>query len=219
MEKSYIWTLPTRVFHLLLALLILFMFFSDDDNLLLYHVMGGYLLLVVLLFRFVWGFMGPKYSSFKFFYFGKTHMKLFLKDIFEPKQSYFGHNPLASYLMMGMLILGILCIISGIVAYGSEEHKGLLSSLEIGFAEDLHEMISNLLMLLIIGHFVGIVVDRLLHKEHETLKSIITGHKKTLYNDDVKLTWFQKSVALFFLLAFVALVYFFIVTPQNFLTA
>lgn len=219
MEKSYIWTLPTRMFHLLFGILIIFMFFSDDDNLLLYHVMGGYLLLVLLTFRFVWGFMGPKYSSFKYFYFGKTHVKLFLKDILKPKQSYFGHNPLASYLMMGMLVLGILCILTGIVTYGSEEHKGLLSSLNIGFAEDIHEMFSNLLMLLVFGHFIGIAVDRTLHKEHETLKSIATGYKKTIYNDDVKLTWFQKLVALVFLALFIALIYFFITTPQNFLTA
>ena len=62
MKKSYIWSLPTRVFHLLFALFILIAFLTDDDKLLKYHAIAGYSILILLVFRVYWGYFGPKYS-------------------------------------------------------------------------------------------------------------------------------------------------------------
>ena len=100
MKKSYIWSLPTRIFHALFAVFILIAFLTDDDKLLNYHAVIGYSVLILLLFRFIWGFMGPKYSRFKDFPTGKKDVKEFLGNIFEENQKYLGHNPLASYVMI-----------------------------------------------------------------------------------------------------------------------
>ncbi len=75
MEKSYIWTLPTRIFHLLFALFICFAFVTDDDRLLTYHAIIGYVILILLIFRLVWGIIGPKYSLFKDFPLGIDNVK------------------------------------------------------------------------------------------------------------------------------------------------
>ena len=43
MNKSYIWTLPTRIFHILLALFVLIAFLTNEGSKLLnYHAMAGY---------------------------------------------------------------------------------------------------------------------------------------------------------------------------------
>ena len=52
MQKSYIWSLPTRVFHFFFVLFILLAFLSDDeDRLLNYHALAGYAVLILLIFR------------------------------------------------------------------------------------------------------------------------------------------------------------------------
>ena len=83
MEKSYIWSLPTRVFHSLFAVFILLVFLTDDDKLLNYHAVIGYAILILLIFRVCWGFFGPKYSRFKDFPTGKQNVKEFLNNLFD----------------------------------------------------------------------------------------------------------------------------------------
>ncbi len=219
MDKTYVWTFPNRVFHLLLIVLTLFMFFSDDDNMLIYHVMAGYCLALVLLFRIVWGFLGPKYSKFKDFPLEKNQVKIFIEKFFTSPFAYVGHNPIASYFMIAMIFISVCLIISGIATYGAEEHKGLFASLSWGGFEDIHETFSNLLILLVLGHLLGIIIDKVMHKEHETLKSIFTGYKVTYSDESVKLAWWQKLIAIVFLVFFLFLLYYFTINPQNFLTA
>ena len=133
MKKSYIWSLPTRVFHFLFALFILIAFLTDDDKLLNYHAIAGYSIFILLVFRVYWGYFGPKYSLFKDFPANKNEAKEFLKNIFDDKQKYIGHNPLASYVMIAMLIVTFIVIVTGILAYGIQEGKGLASFLNDSF--------------------------------------------------------------------------------------
>ena len=53
MKKSYIWSLPTRVFHLLFVLFILIAFLTDDDKLLKFHAIAGYSILILLVLEFI----------------------------------------------------------------------------------------------------------------------------------------------------------------------
>lgn len=221
MQKSYIWSLPTRVFHLLLAFFILLSFLTDDDKLLNYHAIVGYSILILLLFRVCWGFIGPKYSLFKDFPANKNEAKEFLKNIFDDKQKYIGHNPLASYVMIGMLVVAFIAIVTGVLTYGIQEGKGVLSFLNNSFFRDMklfkeiHEFFANLLIVLIVAHLAGVVVDRLLHKKHETLNSIVTGYKVTTVDESIKLTFLQK---IFAALMFIVFVYFLIYNfyePKN----
>lgn len=48
MNKNYIWTLPTRVFHSSFVLLIVICYLTGDDDTILIHAISGYLLLVIL---------------------------------------------------------------------------------------------------------------------------------------------------------------------------
>ena len=225
MQKSYIWSLPTRVFHFLFALFILLAFLTDDDKLLNYHAIIGYSILILLVFRVCWGYFGPKYSLFKDFPANKNEAKEFLKNIFDDKQKYIGHNPLASYVMITMLVVTFIVIVTGVLAYGIQEGKGIASFLNDSFFKnmklfkEIHEFFANFLIFLIVAHLAGIAVDRLLHKKHETLNSIATGYKMTVEDESIKVSFFQKLFAIFMFIVFIAFLIFNLYKPDNALVA
>ena len=225
MKKSYIWSLPTRVFHLLFALFILVAFLTDDDKLLKFHAIAGYSILILLVFRVYWGYFGPKYSLFRDFPANKSEAKEFFKNIFDDKQKYIGHNPLASYVMIAMLIVTFIVIVTGILAYGIQEGKGLASFLNDSFFKnmklfkEIHEFFANFLIFLIVAHLTGVAFDRVFHKKHETLNSIATGYKMTSEDESIKLSFFQKLFAIFMFVAFIAFLIFNIYKPDNSLVA
>ncbi|MFA7083107.1 MAG: cytochrome b/b6 domain-containing protein [Arcobacteraceae bacterium] len=225
MFKSYIWSMPTRVFHWLLALLILLAFLSDDEKWLNYHAFFGYAILILLVFRFFWGFIGPKYSKFKDFPFGFANVKEFMLGMFNSKQKYIGHNPAASYVMMAMFITIFLVIITGALTFGIQEGKGVFSFLndslfkKMKLFEDIHEFLANAVLFLIAAHLGGILSDKLLHGKYETLNSIFTGFKKTDQQEGIKLGFFQKVFALVFAFIFIAFLLFSLMEPKNILMA
>jgi len=204
--KSYIWTLPTRVFHWLFASFMLIVFLTDDDKLLKYHAVIGYAILVLIIFRLFWGYFGPKYSKFKDFTANKKSIKDFIKNIFNKNQNYVGHNPLASLVMLGMFIVSLLAIFTGIVVYGAEEHKGILSFLNSSFFksfDDIHEFFANFIIFLVVLHLIGIFIDKTLHAKNETVNSIFTGYKKFDTKEDIRLNIFQKGLALVFFITLI----------------
>ena len=225
MKKSYIWSLPTRVFHLLFALFILIAFLTDDDKLLNYHAIAGYSILILLFFRVYWGYFGPKYSLFRDFPANKSEAKEFFKNIFDDKQKYIGHNPLASYVMIAMLIVTFIVIVTGILAYGIQDGKGIASFLNDSFFKkmklfkEIHEFFANFLIFLIVAHLAGVAFDRVFHKKHETLNSIATGYKMTSEDESIKLSFFQKLFAIVMLVAFIAFLIFNLYKPNNALVA
>ena len=227
MNKVYIWSLPTRVFHALFASFILFAFITgDEDRWLNYHAIIGYTILILLTFRFYWGVFGPKYSKFSDFPIGKKNVKEFLNNLFEEKQKYIGHNPLSSYVMIAMLVVCFFTIITGVLAFGIQEGKGITSSLNSSFFkemeifEGIHEFLSTLFIVLLVAHIAGVISDRLLHKKHETLNSIVTGYKKSdEKNSGIKLSIFQKFMAFIFLALLISFFAYNIINPKNILVA
>ena len=226
MQKSYIWSLPTRVFHALFVIFILLAFLSaQEDQWLNIHAVMGYVVLILVFFRICWGFIGPKHSLFKDFPLGKTNIKDFLNHIFEEKLKYVGHNPLASYVMISMFVVAILAVITGVLAFGIQEGKGILSFLNSSFFKEMelfggiHEFFSGLFIALIVAHVVGVFVDRLLHKKQETLNSIVTGYKITSENESIKLNIYQKMFSLLMFIFFIGFIIFNIYKPNNILVA
>lgn len=126
MNKSYIWSLPTRLFHWLFAGFILLAYITgDEDELLTYHAIVGYALFILLTFRVSWGYMGPTFSKFRDFPLSIANLKAFMKNILNPDQKYIGHNPAASYVMIAMFVVCFLTIATGVLAFGIQEGKGI----------------------------------------------------------------------------------------------
>lgn len=222
MNKSYIWSIPTRVFHALFVAFILLSFISAQEDLWLnYHAVIGYGLLILVLFRICWGFIGPKYSLFKDLPLGTKNIKEFLNHIFEEKTKYSGHNPLASYVMISILVVAILAIITGVLVFGIQEEKGIFSFLNTSFFKnmklfkEIHELFANLFIALIAAHILGVILDRLLHKNQETLNSIVTGYKVTYTKESIKLNIYQKIFSLLMFIFFIGFLIFNFYNQKN----
>jgi cytochrome b len=202
MKNVYVWSLPTRLFHGLLVLFILGAFLSsEEDSWLLWHAAFGFAAGVLVLFRIVWGFWGPEHSRFADFDLKPASLKRYLLTLFTSKQTYTGHNPAAGFAVIGIIAVTLLLVLTGMLTYGIQENRGVFAFLHDTFFrkmelfEEVHEALGTLLYLLIGSHVSGVLLDRLLHPSHGTLRSIVSGYKP-FEGKSVRLTLFQKAVAL-----------------------
>jgi len=212
-NKTYIWSLPTRIFHWSLALFILVAWISADDDFLQIHSAVGYALIVLALFRLLWAGMGPKYSHFRDLNFNLIKAVDFSKNVFTSKEKHLGHNPAASLVMSLIIIVTLIISVTGILTLGAQEAKGVFSSLNQTFLKDwelfegIHELTANLLLVFIFMHLAGVASDKLLHGKDETLNSIITGYKN-IKGESIKLNLLQKILFIIFFVITILIIYF-----------
>lgn len=200
--KTLIWTLPTRIFHWLLAVGFTTTYILGDfEEIQNYHFAFGAFVSILILLRILFGLIGPKYSNFRDFPIGINHQKAFIKNYFS-KNSYVGHNPAASLVMLSILLIGLLCGISGYLLTVDESSIFyVVGNSEI--FEELHEVFANIFLGLVIVHLIGVFSDTIFHKKTGTLNSIFTGYKNVEV-ENVKLNIFQKVFSiLWFIIPFI----------------
>ena len=206
--KTYIWSLPTRVFHSCLVLFIIITYISGDDDYLKIHSVFGYAIGVLILFRLLWGKIGPKYSNFKDFNFSFKKALSYSIDILLQKDNkiYPGHNPAASFVLYFLLITIGFVVLTGLLALGEGPNKGYFKFLNTSIFEDIHEIIAGFMLFVIAIHISGVLLDRFLHKEHGTLKSIVYGYKN-IGEESVILSFKQKIISFLFLCLMLFIMY------------
>lgn len=223
--KTYVWSLPTRIFHALLVIFILSAFITAEwDDLLSIHVALGSAIGVLVLYRVLWGILGPKYSKFIDFNLKVSALKEYLSSIFNPKIKYIGHNPAAGYTMVAILVVVLLLVGTGFLTYGIQENRGVFAFLHSSFFKDMkffkeiHEFLGTILWFLIGAHVSGVLLDRLLHKQEGTLQSIFKGYKN-IEGKSVKLSFVQIFISIVGIgLSIVVLIYALSI-KENILTA
>jgi cytochrome b len=179
--KTYIWTIPTRLFHwLLTAGVVTAYILGETEGSLNLHSSIGYMVGVLILFRIIWGLVGPKYSHFADFPISPGKIKAFFKDMNLSKNASPGHNPLASLVMLAIILVTLVIVLSGIGILSAEK-QGLFQFISFGNNEDLfgeiHEAAVTVLVILTIIHLIGNAVDFIFHRETGTLQSMFTGYK------------------------------------------
>ena len=135
-----VWDRSLRVFHWVnficvsvlmgVGLIILFnksLGISSDGKILLktIHAYVGYVFVLNLLWRFIWGFVGNRYSRWKgILPFGEEYRKsliLYLKDFKDSKRPvYAGHNPLARLMVSFLFVLLSLQAATGLTLAGTD---------------------------------------------------------------------------------------------------
>jgi cytochrome b len=182
MQRTLIWDLPTRVFHWALASsFALAWLASDGDRWLSIHAFFGYLILGLVGFRLVWGFAGSHFSRFASFWFGPKEALDYLKLVLaRTAPRHVGHNPSGSLAIYMLLALAVAVGITGILTLGGDEQQGLAAGLfsfsQIKLIKKLHELFANGMLLVVIGHLAGVLVESVLHKEN-LARAMVTGFK------------------------------------------
>ena len=181
-QRTLIWDIPTRVFHWSLAASFAVAWLtSEGDPWRSIHVFFGYLMLGLVLFRLGWGVAGSHFSRFATFWFGPRAALDYLKQVLaRSAPRHVGHNPTGSLAIYILLALTLLVASTGIVTLGGEEQQGLaagwLSFSQGKQLKEVHELAANLMLLVVLGHLAGVVLESLLHKEN-LARSMATGYK------------------------------------------
>lgn len=176
MKKISVYDLPVRLFHWLFALLFITAFaivklVDDESPLFSYHMLAGLSIAFLLVLRIIWGFAGTRYARFSSFKLKPVELMGYLKDaVFTKTKSYLGHNPASSYAAVVMFACAIGLAVSGILMSTGGENDTL---------EEVHELLSNIFLISVIVHVLGIVFHHLKHRD-SLWSSMIDGKKGTI---------------------------------------
>jgi cytochrome b len=187
-----VWDIFVRFSHWAVALGFFVAYLTEDDLLTL-HVWAGYLVGVLVVLRLAWGLVGPKHARFSDFIAGPRRVLAYLMKlaIFRAPR-HLGHSP-AGGAMAIVLWLGLAAVVwSGLEVYAVEEGRGPLASSSAisveGAAskggggsvwEEIHEVLANLVMILVVLHIVGVLLACLAHREN-LVRAMVDGRKREL---------------------------------------
>ena len=182
--RVQVWDPFVRIFHWTLASSFFITYLAEDDWLTL-HVWAGYLILALLFIRVAWGFIGPKHARWGDFIKEPSEISQYLKDSFRGRaKHYLGHNPAGGAMVVALIISLLVTGISGLTVYGTQELSGPLAPWLGGLPrarshvfEDVHEVMANFTLLLVVFHVLGVFVASFQHREN-LIKSMITGKKR-----------------------------------------
>lgn len=172
MRTHLIYDLPTRLFHWLFAGLFLTSFVIgktvDDESLVFsYHMLSGILLGSLVLWRILWGVWGSQHARFTGFNLHPIQLKEYLVGIiWGSKKRWSGHNPASSWAAITMFSLAL-----GLTLTGYLMSTGYKESLE-----DIHELLANSFILIVILHILGILLHSFRHQDSIAL-SMMDGKK------------------------------------------
>jgi cytochrome b len=198
-----IWDPVVRVAHWTVAVGFFTAYFTEDDALTL-HVWAGYVVGIVVALRVLWGFVGPKHARFVDFVYRPGEVLSYLRNLVAFRgRRYLGHSP-AGGTMVVVLLIGLLATVgTGLVLHAVRDHAGPLAGIVVPAAptaataveqgedehasrgsrragagwREVHELLANLMLVLVILHVGGVLLASYVH--HENLpKAMITGDKR-----------------------------------------
>lgn len=184
LHRIRIWDLPTRVFHVLLALSVLGLIVTGElgGNAMQLHFKLGYAVLTLVLFRVVWGLVGGHWSRFVnfvptpnrlFHYIRALHQKQAVRSV--------GHNPLGALSVIGMLSILLIQVVSGFMSDDEIANTGpwtsLVSANWVSMATKYHSDIGKvLLILLVLLHVITVLYYKRV-KGDDLITPMVTGDK------------------------------------------
>ena len=158
-----VWDLPTRLFHWLLVPVLVGSWVTHELGLewTEVHMWFGYTALTLILFRVIWGFVGPAHARFSSFLAGPGRTRDYARAWRAGAPPKFaGHNPLGGWAIMAMLISVLVQGVTGMfngdeIMYSGPWHWTLSGDIA-DVVEEIHEVNFNVLLALIGLHLAAI---------------------------------------------------------------
>lgn len=182
LHRIRVWDLPTRGFHITLALCVAGLIATGEIGAMQLHFWLGYAVLTLVLFRLVWGFVGGHWSRFINFVPTPAKLGAYLKA-FRADQAprSIGHNPLGALSVLGMLSILLLQALSGFMSDDEIANTGPWTALVpanwVELATEYHSDVGKvLLILLVLLHVVTVLYYKRV-KNEDLITPMITGDK------------------------------------------
>jgi cytochrome b len=151
----------------------------------LVHIWAGYTIAGLLVFRVLWGFVGPRYARFSDFVYRPGIVLAYVRDVLTLRaRRTLGHNPAGGAMIVALLLGLTATVVTGLALYGADKGLGPLAAMlaessdaAIDTIKEAHEVATNFTLLLVAGHLLGVVWETLLHREN-LVRAMITGRKR-----------------------------------------
>lgn len=193
MKKQLVYDYPTRIFHWLFAALFLTAFaiaktIDDDSPIFSFHSIAGLTLGFVVLLRIVWGFVGSRHARFSNFALKPQELIQYFWGILRgDKKKWAGHNPASSWAAIVMMLLALGLGLTGYLMTSGPDKE---------IYEDVHELMANGFMVVVLLHVAGIALHTVRHQELIGL-SMVDGRKNDVSESD-QITSARPGVAILF---------------------
>lgn len=179
-----IWDLPTRVFHILLAIAVAGLVATGElgGNAMQWHFFLGYLVLVLVLFRLVWGLVGGHWSRFVNFVPRPSLLLTYVRSLRSKQTTHsIGHNPLGALSVLGMLCILLLQVASGLMSDDEIANTGPWAALVpadwVSLATEYHSDIGKVLLIVLVCLHVATVLFYKYVKHDDLITPMLTGDK------------------------------------------
>jgi cytochrome b len=200
-----VWDVFVRFAHWTLALAF-FVAYLTEDEVLTVHVWAGYLVGVLVAVRIAWGFIGLQHARFDDFIYRPIIVLGYLRDLLLARaKRYMGHSPAGGAMVIALLMFLAATTVTGLIVYAEEEGRGPLAALytqgitsttpqaqgevaedgeqgeeregESASLEEVHEVIANITLALVVLHILGVILASFVHHEN-LVRAMITGRKR-----------------------------------------
>lgn len=182
-----VWDSWIRLFHWGLVAAVLISFYTTKTGGVPFlfpievHAQAGYLVLGLLVFRWLWGVVGSVYARFTTFLYPPAEAIAYSKAFLQRQShAYASHNPLGGWMVVVMLLSLTFQAVSGLflsddIFFQAPLH-GLFGEAVSSQLRTLHQLNSDLLIILMGLHLVGLVVHRLFGEP--LMRAMLAGTKR-----------------------------------------
>lgn len=184
LHRIRIWDLPTRAFHVLLALCVAGLIATGEIGgaFMQLHFWLGYAVLTLIFFRLIWGFVGGHWSRFVNFVPSPLKLVAYLQALRQQQADRsVGHNPLGALSVLAILSVSLLQVLSGFMTDDEIATAGPWAALVppewVSLASEYHSDVGKVLLILLIALHVGTVLYYKRIKNDDLIKPMLTGDK------------------------------------------
>jgi cytochrome b len=175
-DLRLVWDLPTRLFHWLLVATLIALYVTAKRGDMPLHMTLGKFMIGMLIFRIIWGLIGPRHARFINFVKGPSSILQYLKGGIKSV----GHNPLGAGMVLLMLLLLIVQVTTGLFSTDDIAYFGPYNgAVSHAWGEKLtgfHHKNFNLILAAVVLHLCAIAYYTFVKKER-LVAAMIHGHK------------------------------------------
>ncbi len=189
-RRLRVWDLPTRLFHWALAICFVGLIATGTvgGGAMVFHFRFGFAMLALLLFRWVWGAVGGRWSRFSSFSLRPSALLQYLRGRSTGLSA--GHSPLGSLAVLTMLVLLSLQVATGLMSDDEIAFAGPLSALVpnawVSLATNYHAHIGKwALLALVVLHLTAVFYYTV--KKQGLVEAMLHGDKVLQAQADISL--------------------------------
>jgi cytochrome b len=181
-DRRLVWDLPLRLFHWLLVLSMIASYTTAKLGFdwMQWHFYLGYWTIGLLVFRILWGFIGPRHARFSSFIRRPSAIWLYLKSMVKRTSARtIGHNPVGGLMVLAMLLLVSVQAATGLFATDDVVWAGpynpSVSSSTASTLSTIHSINFNIL-LGAVGLHISAILFYALYKRQNLVVPMLHGH-------------------------------------------